>query len=115
MNMMLVAVGERTREIGLRNAVGAKRSDILLQFLSESITLCSIGGILGVGLGAFASKGIAHIAVRIVKIVPEWPAVLSPQWVLVSVFFSMLIGVCFGLYPAIKAMRMSPIEALRTE
>ena len=115
MNMMLVAVGERTREIGLRNAFGAKRSDILLQFLSESIILCSIGGAFGIGLGVFASKGMAHIAVRIVKIVPEWPAVLSPQWALISIFFSMLLGIGFGLYPAIKAMRMSPIEALRTE
>ncbi len=115
MNMMLVAVGERTREIGLRNACGAKRADILLQFLSESILLCSIGGIFGIGLGVFASKGMAYIAVRIVKIVPEWPAVLSPQWALISIFFSMLLGVSFGLYPAIKATRMSPIEALRIE
>ena len=115
MNMMLVAVGERTREIGLRNACGAKQVDILLQFLSESILLCSIGGIFGIGFGVFASKGMAHIAVRIVKIVPEWPAVLSAQWALISVFFSMLLGVGFGLYPAIKAMRMSPIEALRAE
>ena len=115
MNMMLVAVGERTREIGLRNACGAKRANILLQFLSESILLCSIGGIFGIGLGVFASKGMAHIAVRIVKIVPQWPAVLSGQWALISVFFSMLLGISFGLYPAIKATRMSPIEALRTE
>ena len=115
MNMMLVAVGERTREIGLRNACGAKRANILLQFLSESILLCSIGGIFGIGLGVFASKGMAHIAVRIVKIVPQWPAVLSLQWALISVFFSVLLGISFGLYPAIKATRMSPIEALRTE
>ena len=115
MNMMLVAVGERTQEIGLRNACGAKRGDILLQFLSESILLCSIGGIFGIGLGVFASKGMAHIAVRIVKIVPEWPAVLSVQWALISVFFCMILGIGFGLYPAIKATRMSPIEALRTE
>ena len=90
-------------------------SRVLIQFLSESILLCSIGGIFGVGLGVFASKGMAHIAVRIVKIVPEWPTVLSPQWILISVFFSTLLGVGFGLYPAIKAVRMSPIEALRTE
>jgi len=115
MNMMLVAVGERTREIGLRNACGAKRADILFQFLSESILLCSIGGIFGIGLGVFASKGMAHIAVRIVKIVPEWPAALSVQWALISIVFSVLLGVSFGLYPAIKATRMSPIEALRIE
>ena len=115
MNMMLVAVSERTREIGLRNACGAKRGDILLQFLSESILLCSIGGLFGIGLGVFASKGMAHIAVRIVKIVPEWPAILSVQWAFISVFFSILLGIGFGLYPAIKATRMSPIEALRTE
>ena len=115
MNMMLVAVGERTREIGLRIAIGAKRSNILLQFLSESILLCGIGGILGLGLGVFTSKGMTYIAVRIVKIVHEWPAVLSPQWAVMSVCLSMLLGVVFGLYPAIKAMQMPPIVALRTE
>lgn len=115
MNMMLVTVGERTREIGLRKAIGSKDSDILRQFLSESIILCSIGGILGVDFGVFTSKGMAYIAVRIVKIVPEWPSVISLQWVLISVLFSMLLGLGFGLYPAIKAKRMSPIEALRSD
>lgn len=114
MNMMLVTVGERTREIGLLKAIGMKNSVILLQFLSESIILCGIGGIFGVGLGALTSKGMANIAVRIVKLVPEWPAVLSPLWVLISVLLAMLLGVGFGLYPAIKAMRVSPIEAMRT-
>ena len=115
MNIMLVAVGERTREIGLRKALGAKNSDILLQFLSEAVNLCSIGGLLGVGLGVFVGKGMAYLAVRIVKIVPVWPAVFSPQWILISVVFSAVLGICFGLYPAIKAMRPSPIEALRAE
>ena len=115
MNIMLVAVGERTREIGLRKALGAKNSDILLQFLSEAVNLCGIGGLLGVGLGVFVGKGMAYLAVRIVKIVPVWPAVFSPQWILISVVFSAVLGICFGLYPAIKAMRLSPIEALRAE
>lgn len=115
MNMMLVAVAERTREIGLCKVLGAKNADILLQFLSESVSLCSIGGLLGVGLGVFAGKGMAHLAMRIVKIVPAWPAVFSTQWMLISVSFSAVLGVCFGLYPAVKAMRLSPIEALRAE
>ena len=115
MNMMLVAVGERTREIGLLKAIGTKNSDILLQFLSESTILCGTGGIFGVGLGVFMSKGMANIAVRIVKIVPEWPSMISPQWVLISTLFAMLIGVGFGLYPSIKAIGVSPIEAVRTE
>ena len=115
MNMMLVAVAERTREIGLRKALGAKSLDILLQFLIESVTMCSIGGLIGVGIGIFAGKGMAHLAVKIVKIVPEWPAVLSARWILISVLFSAAMGIGFGLYPAIKAMKLSPIEALRTE
>ena len=115
MNMMLVAVAERTREIGLRKALGAKSLDILLQFLIESVAMCSIGGLIGVGFGTFAGKGMAHLAVKIVKIVTEWPAVLSARWVLISVSFSAVIGIGFGLYPAVKGMKLSPIEALRTE
>ena len=113
MNMMLVAVGERTHQIGLCKALGARNSDILLQFLSESVCLCGIGALLGIVLGGFVGKGMAYLAVRIVKIVPTWPAVLSPLWILIAVSFSALLGICFGLYPAIKAMRLSPIEALR--
>ena len=115
MNMMLVAVGERTREIGLRKAVGAKRLDILLQFLIEAVILCGIGGIIGIGLGMLAGEGMALIAVKIVKIVPEWPAVVSLQWILTSASVSALMGISFGLYPALKASSLSPIEALRTE
>ena len=113
MNMMLVAVTERTREIGLRKALGAKRLDILLQFLIESVIMCGVGGAIGVGLGILAGEGMAMLAVKIVKIVPEWPAVISPQWILISVSVSAIIGISFGLYPALKASSLSPIEALR--
>ncbi|RKU08998.1 multidrug ABC transporter substrate-binding protein [Candidatus Poribacteria bacterium] len=115
MNMMLVAVSERTREIGLRKALGAKRLDIMLQFLIESIVMCVIGGVLGIGLGYLAGEGMALLAVKIVKMVPDWPSVISMQWVIISVSFSALIGISFGLYPALKASALSPIEALRTE
>lgn len=115
MNMMLVAVTERTREIGLRKALGAKPLDIMLQFLIESVTMCAIGGIIGIGLGVIASEGMSFLAVKIAKIVPEWPAVVSAQWVVISCLFSTAIGVSFGLYPAIKASMLSPIEALRKE
>ena len=115
MNMMLVAVSERTREIGLRKALGAKRLDIILQFLIESIVMCIIGGAIGVGLGYLAGEGMVLLAVNIVKIVPDWPSVISIQWVIISVSFSALIGISFGLYPALKASALSPIEALRTE
>ena len=115
MNMMLVAVSERTREIGLRKALGAKRLDIMLQFLIESIVMCIIGGAIGVGLGYLAGEGMALLAVKIVQIVPEWPSVISMRWVIISVSFSALIGISFGLYPALKASALSPIEALRTE
>ena len=115
MNMMLVAVTERTREIGLRKAIGAKRMDILLQFLIEAVAMCSVGGALGVLLGLFAGEGMAMLAVNIVKIVPEWPSVISTEWILISVSFSAIIGISFGLYPAIKASALSPIEALRAD
>ena len=115
MNMMLVAVTERTREIGLRKALGAKRLDILLQFLIESVMMCGIGGAIGVGLGILAGEGMALLAVNIVKIVPEWPAVISLEWILISVSVSAIIGISFGLYPAIKASSLTPIEALRKD
>ena len=115
MNMMLVSVTERTREIGLRKAVGAKSRDILLQFLVEAIAMCSVGGIIGLGLGVAAGHGMANVAVNIVKIVPEWPAVVSTEWMIISIAFSALIGIVFGVYPAVKAAQLSPIEALRTE
>ena len=115
MNMMLVAVTERTREIGLRKALGAKPVDIMLQFLIESIAMCAVGGIIGICIGILVGEGMSVIAVKIAEIVPEWPAVLSTQWIAISVLFSAAIGVSFGLYPAIKAAMLSPIEALRKE
>ena len=113
MNMMLVAVTERTREIGLRKALGAKSLDILLQFLTEAVIMCGVGGAIGVGLGMLAGEGMALLAVKIVRIVPEWPAVISLQWILISVSVSAIIGISFGLYPALKASSLTPIEALR--
>ena len=115
MNMMLVAVTERTREIGLRKALGAKPLDIIYQFLSESVTMCLVGGFIGICIGTILAEGLSIVAVKIAKIVPEWPSVISPQWVFISVLFSAVIGISFGLYPAIKASMLSPIEALRKE
>lgn len=115
MNMMLVSVSQRTREIGIRRAIGAKRRDILLQFLIEAVVLCGIGGLFGIGLGIGVGYGCSSITVKIVKVVPQWPVVLSPQWIAGSVTVSACIGIFFGLYPAVKASQISPIEALRTE
>ncbi len=115
MNMMLVSVNERIREIGLRKALGAKPLDILAQFLIEAIVMCAVGGAIGIGMGILASEGMAMLAVKIVRIVPEWPAVVSLAWILISVSFSTLIGIAFGLYPAIKASLLPPIEALRMD
>ncbi len=115
MNMMLVAVTERTREIGLRKALGAKPLDILAQFLIEAVIMCAVAGAIGIGLGIFAGEGMAMIAVKIAKIVPEWPSVVSMQWVIISVSFSAAIGIFFGMYPAIKASSLPPVEALRKD
>ncbi len=115
LNICLVSVGEKTREIGLRKSVGARRIDIFYQFLTESICLCLCGGVLGIMGGWFAAHGMARLAVRIVPIVPEWPVVLSVPWILISVLFSIFMGVSFGVYPAIRAARLSPIDALRSE
>lgn len=115
MNICLVSVGEKTREIGLRKSVGAKRIHIFWQFLTESIALCFCGGILGIVGGWLAAHGMARFAVRIVPIVPEWPVVLSFPWILTSVIFSVFMGVSFGVYPAMRAARLAPIDALRTE
>jgi len=107
MNIMLVSVTERTREIGLRMAVGARGRDILKQFLVEAITLSMIGGLLGVALGVGTSVAIAEFA--------DWRVDVTSQAVLLAVGFSAAVGVFFGFYPARKASRLLPIEALRYE
>ena len=115
MNICLVSVGEKTREIGLRKSVGAKRIHVFWQFLTESICLCVCGTVLGIAGGWVAAHGMAQLAVRIVQVVPEWPVVLSLPWILTSVIFSIFMGITFGVYPAMLAAQLSPIEALRTE
>ena len=115
MNMMLVSVNQRTREIGLRRAIGAKRRDIFLQFLIEAVVMCGVGGLLGIVLGIGTGYLCSYIAVKVVKVIPHWPVVLSLHWMTVSVSISAGIGILFGLYPAIRASHISPIEALRTE
>jgi putative ABC transport system permease protein len=107
MNIMLVSVTERTREIGLRLAVGARSKDILSQFLVEAITLSTIGGVLGILLGALGTWLVAELA--------EWPVQLSVLSVILAVGFSAVIGIFFGYYPARKASAMQPIQALRYE
>jgi putative ABC transport system permease protein len=107
MNIMLVSVTERTREIGLRLAVGARPRDILGQFLIEATTLATIGGAIGVALGVGTAQGIASAA--------GWPALVSPNAILIAVVFSALVGIFFGFYPAQRAAQLDPIEALRRE
>jgi len=107
MNIMLVSVTERTREIGLRMAVGARTRDILGQFLVEAVTLSLIGGLVGVALGTATAYAVAQFA--------GWRIVLSSEAVLLAVAFAFVIGVFFGFYPARKAARLNPVEALRFE
>ena len=107
MNIMLVSVTERTREIGLRMAVGARGRDILAQFLVEAMTLSAVGGLMGIGIGILASVALANWA--------EWTTDISPQAVAVAFVFAGVVGVFFGFYPARKASRLDPIEALRYE
>jgi putative ABC transport system permease protein len=107
MNIMLVSVTERTREIGTRMAVGAHGRDILTQFLIEAISLSSVGGILGIIIGIAAAKTIA--------ITRHWPALISPGSIVIAFFVSAAVGIFFGFYPARKAAALDPIEALRYE
>jgi putative ABC transport system permease protein len=107
MNIMLVSVTERTREIGIRIAIGAKAMDILSQFLVEALSLSVAGGIIGVVLGVSVAEGLAFKN--------HWPVLIRGDIIAISVLFSLLVGVVFGLYPAWKAAQMDPIQALRTE
>ena len=107
MNIMLVSVTERTREIGLKKAIGAKKGSILAQFLTEASVLTSIGGIIGVGIGIALAQLISKIA--------SVPVAISSLSIVVSVVFSMVVGIVFGLIPSIKASNLNPIDALRYE
>jgi len=107
MNIMLVSVTERTREIGIRMAIGARGGDILLQFLTEAVTLSVIGGLLGIAMGISVSKLLAAQY--------DWPTLIPTQWVIYSFLFSAGVGISFGFYPARKASRLDPIDALRYE
>jgi len=107
MNIMLVSVTERTREIGLRMAVGARARDVLQQFLAEAVVLCLVGGMVGIALGHGGSK--------LVSVTMGWPVESSPEAVAAAVGVSAAVGIIFGFYPAWKASKMDPIEALRYE
>lgn len=107
MNILLVSVTERTKEIGLRMAVGAKRAHILLQFLIEAIIMTAMGGLLGVAAGI----GLARLLTRLIG----WPTIINVQAVVAAFVFSLIVGIFFGLYPANKASKLNPIEALHYE
>ncbi len=107
MNIMLVSVTERTREIGIRMAIGAHRRDIMRQFLIEAITLSALGGLIGIAVGSGSAKLLTALA--------EFPTLISPDAALIAFVFSAVVGIFFGYYPARKASRLDPIEALRYE
>ncbi len=107
MNILLVSVTERTREIGVRMAVGAKRRHILMQFLIEAVTLSVVGGSVGILIGILGARATTAIA--------GWPTIISSEIVVAAFAFSVAVGLFFGLYPANKAARLKPIDALRYE
>lgn len=107
MNIMLVSVSERTREIGLRKALGARRRDVLVQFLLEALVLCVVGGVLGILLGSGAARAFSELA--------NWNTAVSIEAVALAVLFSMAVGLFFGLWPARRAAGLDPIDALRYE
>jgi len=107
MNIMLVSVTERTREIGLRMAIGATPSDILLQFIAEAMALSIVGGLLGVLLGTGGARLVGRLQ--------QWPILITESSVMVAFLFSAAVGMFFGFYPALRASRLNPIDCLRYE
>jgi putative ABC transport system permease protein len=107
MNIMLASVTERTREIGIRRAIGAKRGQIIGQFLIETVVLSTVGGLIGVAVGLFIPWLVTHFA--------GMPTVVTPYSIVLSVGISMGVGIIFGLYPAVRAANLDPIVALRHE
>jgi putative ABC transport system permease protein len=107
MNIMLVSVTERTREIGIRMAIGARRGNILSQFLIEALLLSGFGGVLGILIGGGASVILSRLA--------GWSTIITPTAVVLAFGFSAAVGIFFGYYPARKAAQLNPIEALRYE
>jgi putative ABC transport system permease protein len=113
MNIMLVTVTERTSEIGLRKAIGATRTDILRQFLVESVAISLLGGLIGIGIGIGLAFGFGDLVARAMPGDADWGAVIQPSAILIAFTFAVTVGVSFGLYPAIKASKLDPAEALR--
>jgi putative ABC transport system permease protein len=107
MNIMLVSVTERTREIGIRMAIGARKNDILLQFLTEAILLTMIGGLTGIALGSAGATIVSNML--------SWPTLISIESITLAFLFSAFVGIFFGFYPARKAASLDPIDALRYE
>lgn len=107
MNIMLVSVTERTREIGIRRAVGAKRRNILTQFIMEAVVICEVGGLIGVILGVAGG----NLGAYMMKLPPIFPL----DWALIALGICSLVGILFGTYPAIKAANLDPVESLRYE
>jgi putative ABC transport system permease protein len=107
MNIMLVSVTERTREIGVRRAIGAKKRNIMTQFIMEAIVLCELGGIIGVVLGILGGNVLAYFM--------KVPPVIPVDWIVLGLLICSIVGVVFGTYPAYKAANLDPIESLRYE
>ncbi len=108
MNIMLISVTERTKEIGVRKAVGARGRDILAQFLLEAVVLTSVGGVIGITTGVILSTGVAYL-------IPSLPARVSFFWTVMGLLMSLSVGLFFGIYPAIKASNLDPVRCLRYE